>query len=142
VRGYVRVTEVVHHLESGWNVHYHVVLLLDAPLDHQQLYELKDRLTARFIRGVKAAGGRASCGGQDLVRMQPGSERQLADYCAKGTTVWHSDNSRTPMAILADFKETGDDIALWKEFTAAVTGTKRKRHSPSRGVANLVRSQQ
>jgi hypothetical protein len=74
--------------------------------------------------------------------MQPGTERQLADYCAKGTTVWHSDNSRTPMAILADFKKTGDGLALWKEFSAAVTETKRKRHSPSQGIANLVRNWQ
>jgi hypothetical protein len=142
VRGYVRVTEVVHHFRSGWNVHLHVPLLLVETTDDQQLDGLKDRLTARFIRGLRAAGGHASCDGQDLGLMRPGSESQLADYCAKGTMVWHSDNSRTPMAILADFKETGDGLDLWKEFSVAVTGTKRKRHSPSRGIANLVGNRQ
>lgn len=142
VRGYARVTEVVHHPQSGWNVHLHVPLLLFEARSDEQLYELKDRLTARFIRGIGAAGGRASRSGQDLGPMQPGTERQIADYCAKGTMVWHSDNSRTPMAILADFKETGDGLALWKEFGAAVTWPKRKRHSPSHGIANLVRNGQ
>lgn len=140
VQAYARVTEVVHHSESGWNVHLHVpLLLMEAPND-QQLHELRDRLTARFIRGIRATGGRASCGGQDLSRMQSGSERQLADYCAKGTKVWHSDNSRSPMAILADLKETGEGLALWKEFSAAVTATKRKRYSPSHGIANVIRA--
>ena len=53
VRGYARVTEVVHHPQSGWNVHLHVPLLLvEAPND-QQLYELEDRLIVRFIRGIR-----------------------------------------------------------------------------------------
>lgn len=142
LRGYARVTEVVHHSQSGWNVHLHVPLLLVEAPDDQQLYELEHRLVARFIRGIKVVGGRASCAGQDLCPMLQGSECQLADYCAKGTTVWHSNNSRTPMAILADFKETGDGLALWKEFSAAVTVRKRKRHSPSHEIANLVRSWQ
>ena len=29
VRGYVRVTELVHNAAAGWNVHFHVILLLD-----------------------------------------------------------------------------------------------------------------
>ena len=153
VLGYVRVTEVVHHPESGWNVHFHVPLLLDDELDDQQLYELQDRVTARFTRGIGDAGGQASCGGQHLGPIQPGSERRLAGYYAKGTTVWRSETdrgggrrpggdrgadlvgSRTPMAILADLKETGEGLDLWKEFSAAATGIKRRRYSPSQGIA-------
>ena len=139
LRGYVRVTEVVHHPHSGWNVHFHVFLLLDQPLDHQQLHQLKDRLTARFSRGIKAAGGQASWDGQHLDPIQSGSERRLASYYAKGTNArWKPDGSRTPMAILADLKETGEGLALWKEFGVAVTVAKRKRYSPSQGIANLV----
>jgi len=157
VRGYARITEVVHHPESGWNVHFHVPLLLDDELDDQQLYELQDRVTARFTRGIGDAGGRASCGGQDLGPIQPGSERRRAGYYAKGTTVWRSETgrgggrrpggrrgadlvgSRTPMAILADLKETGEGLGLWKEFSAAVTRIKRRRYSPSQGIATLLR---
>ena len=155
--GYARVTEVVHHPESGWNVHFHVPLLLDDELDDQQLYELQDRVTARFTRGIGDAGGQASCGGQHLGPIQPGSERRLARYYAKGTTVYRSETgrgggrrpgsdggadlvgSRTPMAILADLKETGEGLGLWKEFSAAVTGIKRRRYSPSQGIASTQR---
>jgi Replication protein len=138
LRGYIRITEVVHRPESGWNVHFHVPLLLDEAPDAQHSDELKDRLSARFIRGIRAAGGLASWDGQDLRLLQPGSERQIADYYAKGTKVWRSENSRTPMAILADLKATGEGLGLWKEFSAAVTGTKRKRYIPSNDIANLV----
>ena len=33
VRGYVRITEVVHNPATGWNVHLHVILLLHYELD-------------------------------------------------------------------------------------------------------------
>ncbi|BCP12378.1 hypothetical protein MINTM020_44760 [Mycobacterium paraintracellulare] len=139
LRGYIRVTEVVHSPESGWNVHFHVPLLLDAPLDDDQLNELKDRVSARFMRGVRAAGGAATGDGQHLSVIQPRSETRLITYYAKGTTArWTPDGSRTPMAILADLNETGEGLGLWKEFTAVVTGTKRRRYSPSHGIANLV----
>jgi hypothetical protein len=140
LRGYVRVTEVVHHSDHGWNVHFHVLLLLDKKLDEQQLCDLWDRLTARFLSGIRTAGGRASLGAQGLAANQPGSECRIARYCAKGTTVYRTGVSRSPMAILADLKETGDGVGLWKEFGAAVTGKRRRRYSPSRGIANLVRT--
>jgi hypothetical protein len=140
LRGYIRITEVVHRLDNGWNVHFHVPVLLDEPLDAQALYDLKDRAAGRFMRGIRAAGGQASWSGQDVRSIRPGSESQLANYCSKGTKFGQSEKSRTPMAILADLKETGDGVGLWKEFSVAVTGAKRKRYSPSRGIANLVRN--
>lgn len=138
LRGYVRVTEVVHHPENGWNVHFHVKLLLDEELDDQQLCQLKDRLTARFVRGIRAAGGHASFAGQDLQPMNPNSENRLAGYCIKGTTVGRIGGSRTPMEILASLKETGEGVGLWKEFGAAVTEKKRRRYNPSQGIDKLV----
>src|SRR5262249_18998226 len=109
--------------------------------DHQQLYELKDRVSARFIRGIRVAGGVAAGDGQHLSVMQPRSESRLITYYAKGTTArWTPDGSRNPMAILADLNETGEGLGLWKEFSAAVTGTKRRRYSPSQGIADLVPS--
>lgn len=140
LRGYIRVTEVVHHCDNGWNVHFHALLLLDQQLDAQQFCDLRDRLSARFVRDVRAASDRASFEAQDLVPMKPGSECRLADYCAKGATVCRKEDSRTPMAILADLKETGDGVGLWKEFSAAVTRKKRRRYSSSHGIDNLVRT--
>jgi hypothetical protein len=140
LRGYVRVTEVVHHPDRGWNVHFHVVLLLDSELDDPHLYELKDRLGTRFAGAIRSAGGRAVSVGQDLVPLRPHSGHRAANYYAKGTTaVWNSDGSRTPMAILVDLKETGEGLHLWKEFSAAVTGTRRRRYSPSQGIDKLFR---
>jgi hypothetical protein len=139
LRGYVRVTEVVHHPHRGWNVHFHVPLLLHAAIGDQRLYELKDRLAARFTRQITAAGGRAVSAGQDLVPMQPHSEHQVACYYAKGATERrNSDGSRTPMAILADLKEAGEGLHLWKEFSTAVTDIRRRRYSPSQGIDKLV----
>lgn len=138
IRGDIRITEVVHQSDSGWNVHFHVLLLLDRALDDRQLCELKARLTGRYMNGIRAVGGQVFCAGQNLTPMRSGTERQIARYYAKGTRALWSSNSRTPMAILADLKETGEGIGLWKEFSAAVTGTRRRRVSPSWGIANLV----
>jgi len=85
--------------------------------------ELKDSLSERFASGVGRSGGYAEAGRQDLRPMQPGTEGRLATYCFKGTKAkWSSDGSRSPMAILSDLESTGQGIALWEEFTAAVTG--------------------
>ena len=117
VRGYVRVTEIVHHPESGWNPHLHVPLLLQEDLD-DQLYDLRGRFAPRFIEGIKDAGGQALLRGQHIGPWERGTERRLAEYCAKGTTVWRStEGSRTPMAMLADLKETGEGHREWNEFS-------------------------
>lgn len=48
LRGYFRATEVVHNPLTGWNVHFHVILLLDAPLNQLGHYALKDSVSNRF----------------------------------------------------------------------------------------------
>ncbi len=137
VRGYVRITEVVYRPENGWNPHIHVPLLL---YEGQPLDDLQDRVATRFCAGIRAAGGQASPDRQDLCPIPPGDERRIAKYCVKGTTVWRSDGSRTPFAVLADLQETGEGHDLWKEFTAAVTELKPKRYSPSKHLDTLVRT--
>jgi hypothetical protein len=86
VRGYVRITEVVHSA-TGWHVHFHVILLLDRELDQSGLNILRASLTTRFARGVARSGGHATVLGQDLEPMAPGTEGRLAFYCFKGTTI-------------------------------------------------------
>lgn len=138
LRGYVRITEVVHHLENGWNVHLHVPLLFNRALDDRQLFELEDHLTARFARGVEAAGGWAWRGGQKLSLVQPGSEHRTARYCTKGATSSPHGGSRTPMMILADLKETGRGLKLWSEFSTEVSTVKRRRYSPSQNLGTVL----
>jgi hypothetical protein len=138
LRGFFRITEVVHSPQHGWNVHFHAALLFDHALDDDQLGGLKERLTARFTHGVEKVGGQALRFGQDLRRMTPGSERHLARYCTKGTRVRWSGESRTPLAILTDLKETGEGIDLWKEFGNTVTMAKRRRYSTSQHLDKLL----
>ena len=72
LRGYFRATEVVHNPLAGWNVHFHVILLLDVPLDLFHLYVLKDSTSNRFAHGVARKGG--VCGGNSS-RLAAGDAR-------------------------------------------------------------------
>lgn len=140
LRGYIRITEVVHRLRDGWHVHFHVPLLLDKSLDDEAMDDLKDKVAGRFMRGIESAGGRALWSGQDVRPVGAGSEHHLANYLSKGTQLRRSATSRTPPTILSDLKETGEGLELWSEFSAAVTDSKRKRYSPSHGLADTVGS--
>jgi hypothetical protein len=109
--GYTRVTEVVHHPASGWNVHLHVVLRLAHALTDGQQDDLKAGLFARFARGVRDRGGDANLAGQDLRPVRAGTEGRVASYCFKGTTQYQGpDGSRSPMAILSDLNSTGEGL--------------------------------
>jgi Replication protein len=138
VRGYVRITEVVHSPATGWHVHFHVILLLDRELDQLAMDGLKASLATRFAPGVARRGGQATVGCQHLQPMTPGTEGALANYLFKGTTIDRSnDGSPTPMAILDDLESTGEGLALWDEFTAAVSADRRMQVITSRGIDSL-----
>ncbi|MGZ3715270.1 MAG: protein rep [Ktedonobacterales bacterium] len=138
VRGYVRITEVVHNPATGWNVHFHVIVLLDGQLGQPRRDGLRASLAARFARGVENSGGHAAVNRQDLQPMTPGTEAKLANYCFKGTTMrWSKDGSRTPMAILSDLESTGEGVSLWQEFTAAVSTDRRMQVIPSTRIDSL-----
>jgi hypothetical protein len=139
VRGYVRITEVVHSA-TGWHVHFHVILLLDRELDQPHLNRLRASVTRRFARGVARSGGHASVDGQDLRPMRSGTEEPLATYCFKGTTIYRPpDSSRAPMAILDDLEATGEGLGLWDELTAAVSVARRTQVITSTGIDSLCR---
>jgi hypothetical protein len=142
VRGYIRIAEIVHHPATGWNVHFHVILLLDRELDHRCLDGLRTSLAARFAHGVARRGGQAAVAGQDVRPMTPGTEARLASYLFKGTTMRRSaDGSRTPMAILDDLESTGEGLALWDELTTAVSADKRMQVITSKGIDSLCTPQ-
>lgn len=139
--GYARITEVIHHPVTGWNVHLHVLLFFDRALSDNTLGPLKDSIVARFLHGIGNSGGHAEANGQHLCWMQPRTEPRFATYCFKGTTVRRSpDGSRTPMAILSDVKSTGHGHPLWTDFTAAVSERRRMQLATSRGIARMRRS--
>jgi hypothetical protein len=140
-RGYVRITEVVHHPLYGWNVHLHVPLLLDEELPESDLADLKASLAPRFVRGIRCSGGHAEISGQDLKPIRPGTEERLATYCLKGNRQhWSKDRSRSPMAILSDLSDTGQGLPLWHEFTSAVTDTRRMQLITSKAIDSLCQT--
>jgi len=122
VRGYVRVTELVDNAAAGWNVHFHVILLLDQELDGPRTRRLRASLAARFFRGVERSGGHAAVDRQDLRPMAPRTEERLANYLFKGTrSHWSVNGSRTPMAILDDLEPPA------KAFTSGTKSPTRSR---------------
>jgi hypothetical protein len=136
--GYIRITEVVHNPTTGWNVHFHVILLLEGELDQLAMDGLKASLATRFARGVARRGGRAAVGGQDLQPMTPGTQERLANYLFKRTTIDRSkDGSRTSMDILDDLESTAEGLALWNELTTAVSADRRVQVTTSRGIDSL-----
>ena len=143
VRGYVRITELVHSAASGWNVHFHVILLLDQELDEPRMHRQRASLAARFVRGVERSGGHAAVDRQDLRPMAPGTEERLANYLfkgtrqVKGTRQWSRDGSRTPMDILDDLESTGEGLHLWDEITAAVSAARRMQVITSTRIDSL-----
>ena len=138
VRGYVRITEIVHTAAAGWNVHFHVILLLDHELDTLHLHRLRASLAARFAHGVERSGGHAAVDRQDLRPMRPGTEERLANYLFKGTrSHWSIDGSRTPMDILDDLESTGEGLHLWDEITAAVSTARRMQVITSTRIDSL-----
>ncbi|WP_350355901.1 protein rep [Mycobacterium lentiflavum] len=138
IRGYFRCTEIVYSPTTGWNVHFHVILLLNVELDAVQLNRLQLCVGRRFAAGVVRKGGSASVHAQDLRPMTPGTEERLAAYCLNGTTMHTSPNgSRSPMAILSHLESTGQGLALWEEFTRAVSQKKRVQFVASAGIEEL-----
>jgi hypothetical protein len=138
MRGYVRVTELVHNAAAGWNVHFHVILLLDQELDGPRTRRLRASLAARFFRGVERSGGHAAVDRQDLRPMAPRTEERLANYLFKGTrSHWSVDGSRTPMAILDDLESTGEGLHLWDEITDAVSADRRMQVITSTRIDSL-----
>jgi hypothetical protein len=142
LRGFIRVAEIVHHANTGWNVHLHVLLLLDDALGPEALSDLKDRLGARFAKGLSRCGGQAVAEGQDLRLVDPQCAGEIAANCLKGTTEYRSTNgSRSPIGILSDLESTGEGFELWKEFTDAVTTRRRYQFRTSRGIDLLCGQQ-
>jgi hypothetical protein len=121
----------------GWNVHFHVILLLDVSLDESRLYSLRDSMSTRFARGVAQKRGYAAAYLQDLQPVTPGSEERLAAYCLKGTTARTSRGSRTPMAILDDLERAGEGYELWEEWVGAVSAQRHKHFVASPRIAEL-----
>ncbi|WP_165607327.1 protein rep [Mycolicibacter sinensis] len=139
IRGYVRTTEIVHSLNRGWNVHYHVVLFADGGAWRGTRLDLmRVAMAERFQDGVREAGGTAMLTGQKIKPYIPGTHERLATYCFKGLMIWRSRvrPTRSPMAVLEDLEATGEGGDLWNEFAKAAVG--RHQKSESRGLERVV----
>ena len=74
VRGYVRVTELVHNAAAGWNVHFHVILLLDQELDQPQ-HASAARFPRCEVRSRRRAQWRSRGGGSPRLATDDAGDR-------------------------------------------------------------------
>lgn len=132
--------EILDTPERSWNPHCHIALLLDEPLDHEQIAVLLGRIGDRFARGVKNADGEAAGHAQDL-RMWNGTAHELAGYLTKShirirPMSQRTGASRTHLEVLADLGATGEGHDRWQEVVIASTGQQQVR--PSNGIADVI----
>jgi hypothetical protein len=152
--GVVRVAEVTHGAVSGFHVHLHVLLVLDAPKGpfeaHLAVLSARGPVLAAWQRIVARRGYSAV---EDALDMRPvnlaDGENALGNYfvkngwtaadeVARGASKTARRGNRTPMAILRDFAENGDvdDLDLWREWERASKG--RLQMTWSRGLRDLL----
>jgi Replication protein len=137
IAGYVRITEVMHSSDLGWNPHFHVVLFLNHSLHLEQLAQLESRVAQRFQRGIRGAGGEADTSSQRVTSHEYGTSSWQAHYPCKGLRIHRKgDSGRSPMAILDDLEASGEGCDLWTEF--AQTATKHRHLTASQHLDDRV----
>ena len=122
---------------EGWHPHRHGVLLLERPLEADQV----EAFNAGFFACWQAASRKIGVEGvvsdaNYATRLFNGP--QAAQYVFKASSealrldVKEGSDGRTPFRILADFGETGDqdDLDLWHEWEQATYGKAAKFFSP------------
>ncbi|MEE1781509.1 hypothetical protein PUR71_00925 [Streptomyces sp. SP17BM10] len=157
--GDVRVWETTHGARYGWHPHWHVQYMLKNPLTAKQAKELETILADRWTRAVTRAGGKQpdKKWAVKLLVAKPGEEAAFADYMTKEMTgqadkEGRKAGQRTPHQIAQDWlnrvenltKAQRDaltprqrhDLALWREYEAAVHGLRYMRWS--RGLKELL----
>ncbi|MBB0995353.1 protein rep [Dietzia sp. SLG510A3-3B2-2] len=113
---FVRITEAVHRYESGWHVHFHVLLLFES-VDHAFFGLVMSRHVFRAWRSAVhnlKRGFYASDFGQDVRPATVEEHDEIRSYLFKGLRTWSiademarlsskrgKGSSRTPFQILA-----------------------------------------
>lgn len=153
--GTIRALEVTHGAE-GFHVHVHEVTLFDAPLQEggDRLRVFEAAMRERWLYSIRKAG--IPCNDWDAARLHAfkltADAGKLSDYVTKmgrepsreGGKGWGIEEEmtksgvkmgkragRTPMQLLADFTEEGDERAgrLWLQYVAAFRGRSQLRWS-------------
>ncbi|MBY0288622.1 MAG: protein rep [Mycobacteriaceae bacterium] len=137
IAGYVRITEVMHNSDVGWNPHFHVVLFLNRSLQRERLAQLETRVAQRFQRAIRGAGGQADCSSQRVTSHEYGARSWQARYPFKGLRIHRTcDGGRSPMAILDDLEASGEGLELWTAF--AQTAFKHRHLTASQHLEEKV----
>ena len=118
---------------NGWHPHVHVLLFTSGPLDATQLDELRAYYHRRWSNRIERFGYRAPTEerGVSIVESHRDdyvAKMGLADELVKGVSKdGRSEESRTPLQVLADFAETGEvaDHDLWCEWVGAMHGARQ-----------------
>lgn len=149
--GAVRATELTHG-KNGWHLHYHVLLVVAAPLDPLDLYRLECGIFERWRKGWKRHGleGTGTPTRQNGVNLAAPKvagdyDQSVTDYICKWgvaeeMTKLHTKSgrseSRTPWQLLeaaqvVDIEDPHQraaarrDRALWREYAKAMKGARQ-----------------
>lgn len=147
IAGQVRALEVTHG-PNGWHPHLHLALYTSSPPPARDLVRFRTWLRERWARFIQKPTPNG------LIYRAPAwrhgvkvSRLRAAEYLTKmGLVGWELSSSstkagrpghRTPFQILRDIALGGDDpdrlrrnVALWREWGAAMPGARQLTYSP------------
>ena len=146
--GFIQQRETTYGDKNGWHPHRHLAVVLDRPMDLDEIEALRAALWPAWLSALKAEGlsaeetwispsGDIKHPGLDLRAGDPdgladymlkvaGEEGDLAMEMMRGDLKRGRLGRRTPEQILEDFLDGGEvaDRALWLEYEAATKGRK------------------
>lgn len=138
--GYLRALEIRHSAKTGWNVHIHILRLLNGYLDSKGISDWHDNCVNRWTNALTSVGLRKpSPKGQDMRQLEQtqGLAKRMAEYLTKQIAVPYfksktkSTESRSPWEILENYADApnSNDALLWQEFELATKGCRQLQTS-------------
>ena len=141
--------------KGGWHPHEHLILYCRGTLTTEQIEDLRQDLSGRFLRAITRAGAtRLEKAGDHAVHLRevaPGDGTKVAAYLTK-TTVWGGEvtGAHQILAMLGehDVSQGEDRCAcgrcrwlrdMWSEYVSWTRASKRRRYAePSKIDADLA----
>lgn len=133
--GYIRALEIRHSPTAGWNVHVHILRMIDGFLDSRSMNAWHTNCVNRWASSLQAVGMRKpSNKGQDIreLSQSPGLSSRMAEYLTNQVAVpffkrqIKTGASRSAWEVLEDYASApnDNDKNLWREYES---GTKSSR---------------
>jgi len=135
------------HGANGWHPHIHAILFVTRETNTVELEELENSFYARWARALEARGSRTPSRAHGIKLEKVRSADEIAGYVMKIEdsssrvameltrgdlkTGWAGGGGKTPLEVLATFRNTGDfdELELWHEWEKATKGRQFSRWS-------------